>query len=148
MGNDFIPEMTISRADFEKNFSGAKMDTQESMCQNNAIYEDWIDNLDCDPKLKQFFKDSLSTTIKVGKRIYQFGKMILNAVIEFARNWPHLREGLLLALIISLLIDMIPCIGPTLNVLLRPLLFSIGGLTGLAMDVITKGSESLREMFC
>ena len=152
MGNDFIPEMAISRADFEKNFSEAKMNTQESMCQNKAFYEDWIDNLDCDPKVKQILKDTLRATIKVGKQIYQFGKMILNMVIDLARKFPHMTEGALLGLLLSLIIDYIPFLGPWLNTLLRPLLIIIGATLGLAVDVYVKLKEEaggfLREMFC
>ena len=140
--------MEFTQEVFEQGFSSEKMENLESTLSEKAFYIDWIDNLDCNVKVKQILKDTLDLTIHVGKKIYQFGKMILKAVISFAKKWSHLTEGLLLALVLSLLIDLIPFLGPYLNVLLRPLLLLVGGLTGLAVDIYTKGMDLLREMFC
>ena len=140
--------MEFSQEVFEQGFSSEKMENLESELSEKTFYIDWIDNLDCNVKVKQILKDTLDLTIQVGKKIYQFGKMILKAVISFAKKWPHLTEGLLLALVLSLLIDSIPFLGPHLNVLLRPLLLLVGGLTGLAVDIYTKAMDLVREMFC
>ena len=138
----------ITQEVFEQGFSTEKMDGLESTLSDKAFYQDWIDNMDCDVRIKQILQDTLELTFHVGKKIYQFGKMILEAVISFAKRWPNLTEGLLLALTISLLIDLIPFLGPYLNVFLRPLLLLTGAVVGLAADIDAKIRASLREKFC
>jgi hypothetical protein len=74
-------------------------------------YEAWINALKIDAKKKKFLKDILYKVIKVGERLIEIGKKILEAIISAFRRHPEVAAALIVGTVLSFLASHIPIIG-------------------------------------
>lgn len=115
--------------------------------RKRSVYEDWIDNLSFDVNTKNIMKQVLDFTVIAGNKIYQVGKAVIELAMSLYEKFPHTFDLMILAAMLSLLINSIPVIGPLLGSVAGPILILAAGAIGLAMDMDEVIKEHVKEWF-
>lgn len=79
-----------------------------------------------------------SVAVKVGGSILSIGRVIVDIAIRFARDFPNTTFAMILSIVVTMLIAMIPWIGPFLAGVIGPLLGALTILVGGISDWRTR----------
>ena len=131
MNNEAITltEEEITTLDVEK------LNEIEPTLKKNRVYEDWIDDLSCESRVKNILKQLLGVTLKIYDKVYQIGKAILEFLMSLGKNYPKTFDLAAIAFILSLFLLMVPVVGQYLFPILCPLFVLVGAAIGLAFDL-------------
>jgi len=75
-----------------------------------------------------------NTVIKVGNKVLQIGRKIIEVIITFIKKYPNATIGLIIGLVLSSLISSIPILGLILSPIVNLLLPLLGFTIGLIQD--------------
>ncbi|NJN75084.1 MAG: hypothetical protein HC796_00975 [Synechococcaceae cyanobacterium RL_1_2] len=108
---------------------------------SNEIYV-WLVDIDVPKEIANKLHELITYTKKIGKKVFNIGKIVLIKIIEFVKAHPHLVAGIGIGLSIGLavqtLVNAIPFIGPVLSPLAGALTCILGitilGLAGHRLD--------------
>jgi len=103
-----------------------------------SFYTDWIDRIDCPASLKNLLKQLVDKSVIFGKRIYQFGKFVLSALMKLCKLYPRTVIGAVIGLFIATIISSIPIVGTIIGPLATPILMVLGGIAGFYRDLNSK----------
>ncbi len=95
----------------------------------------YLNNLDISADAKILLSKILSTTMKVGDKIVEIGKKILEIIINLAGKYPNTTFGLVAALLVNALVSSIPLFGQLFGLFIAPLLIAFGLVAGFSADM-------------
>ena len=84
-------------------------------------------------------------TVKVGRFLYQVGKVIVYEFLRFVRKHPGLAGGLVAASALTVAVSRVPVVGPFLAKPLFAISFGILGTMGLVLDAEKKRRTLIQE---
>ena len=131
-----------------------RLDQIEPTLKKSRVYEEWIDDLSCDVQVKNILKGLLDITCKVGNKLYQIGKAVLEFFLkylgELKEKYPYTCDLAVIGCLASILFWNIPFIGPFVGPLLSALMTAAGAIVGLALDLNDKFEmiRKAKEYFC
>lgn len=79
-----------------------------------------------------------SVAVKIGGTILSIGRLIVDVAIKFASDYPNTTFAMILSIVVTMLIAMIPWIGPFLAGVIGPLLGALTILVGGISDWRTR----------
>jgi hypothetical protein len=79
-----------------------------------------------------------SVAVKIGGSMLSIGRLIIDVAIKFAGDYPNTTFALILSIVVTMLIAMIPWIGPFLAGVIGPLLGALTILIGGISDWRTR----------
>lgn len=94
-----------------------------------------IDNLDIPAEAKALLMELFNFSIKVGTVVLEVGKKIIEIVKVLAKNFPHITAGMIIGVTLSLLVSVIPIIGPLLSWICTPLFLILGIGAGVLKEI-------------
>ena len=94
-----------------------------------------IDNLDIPAEAKVLLTELLNFSIKVGTVVLEVGKKIIEVVNVFAKSFPNITAGMIIAVTLSFLISCVPVLGAFLGWLCTPLFLLIGVGVGVLKEI-------------
>lgn len=109
--------------------SMAKLDFSESGIK------DVIDNLNVSADVKSILFSMSKATIQVGRTVVRIGRKVLDIIVGFFKEYPHVGYGLLLGALLGGLLSSIPVIGWLFGPLLTPAFLAFGVATGAIQDI-------------
>lgn len=127
---DTEEDVTFETDDIKPSF----WDTLIDATQSDAKLRAFIDSLNCSADLKEYYYRIASVTIRVGKRIIQIGRKILETVMAIAKEYPHTSFGFCVGFLIGALAGEIPLFGVILGPALGPLAMLLGVVNGYFRD--------------
>ncbi len=110
----------------------------DGQCAPSRQYNAFIDDLDCDSRIKRVLRECLTQTVTIGRRVVRIGKIVFDFILkhwEFVkRRFPNTTAAIILLVILKVLISSIPFIGFILGALLEPLFLIVVIGVGLLKD--------------
>lgn len=124
---------------YSMDFDPQKIPELNMECQYDDEYEKWIDDLPLNTGkwtgyLRDVLKGLVKWTVKVGRMIFNIGKIVLNGVIKIISQYPATMGGIFVGFILGLILSQIPFIGWALGPLVVPLFAAAGGVMGFMAD--------------
>lgn len=120
----------------------------DGQCAQSSHYDAFIDNLDCDSKIKRILRECLTKTAMIGRKVVRIGKIVFDFIIkhlgEIKRRFPNTVNAIIIAAILHVIISSIPFIGLILSVLVEPL-FDLGVL---GLGILKDLKETLGPIVC
>ena len=102
----------------------ARFDQIETILKKHRVYEEWIDDLSCDAQVKNILKQLLDVTHRVGGKLYQIGKAVLEFLMEqftqLKEKYSKTFDLAVIGALLSLLIWCIPGIGLFIGPVVTP----------------------------
>jgi hypothetical protein len=95
----------------------------------------YVERLPFSAEAKAILFKLAKLTVSVGERVVRIGKRILEIAIMLASKYRHATFALIIASLLTLLIGMIPLIGPILASILGPLMVALGLVVGVWEDL-------------
>jgi len=95
----------------------------------------YLNNLDISADAKILLSKILNTTMKVGGKIIEIGKKVLEIIIDLAGKYPNTTFGLVAALLVTALVSSIPLFGYLFGLFISPLLIAFGLVAGFSADM-------------
>lgn len=95
----------------------------------------YVERLPFSAETKAILFKLAKLTVSVGERVVRIGKRILEIAIMLASKYRHATFAIIIASLLTLLIGMIPLIGPVLASILGPLLVALGLVVGVWEDL-------------
>ncbi len=118
----------------------------DGQCAQSSHYDTFIDNLDCDSKIKRVLRECLTKTATIGRKVVRIGKIVFDFIIkylgEIKRRFPNTAIAIIIAGILQVMISSIPVIGVILGAVLVPLFVCVVIGTGILKDLM----ETLRPV--
>ncbi len=120
-----------------------KWNALQQNVRESSFYTDWIDRIDCPASLKNLLKQLVDKSVIFGKRIYQFGKFVLSALMKLCKLYPRTVIGAVIGLFIATIISSIPIVGTIIGPLAIPILIALGGIEGFYRDLNSRFCPSV-----
>lgn len=95
----------------------------------------YVERLPFSAETKAILFKLAKMTVSVGERVIRIGKRIIEIAIMLASKYRHATFALIIASLLTLLIGMIPLIGPILASILGPLMAALGLVVGVWEDL-------------
>jgi len=109
-----------------------------------------IDNIDISAELKILLDKVRTFTVKIGEKVIQIGRKVIEFLIAVYLKYPNTVKGALIGAILGFLLTQIPMIGFIFSWAI-PLLALIGGIKGFLEDshgaIIDNIKKLINEMF-
>ena len=93
-----------------------------------------IERLNVPADMKVLLATLLEKTVVIGGKIINVGVRIMAFIFDLAKAYPGITFGIIVALVLSFLVNSIPVIGPILTPILTPILLIIGITYGAIND--------------
>jgi hypothetical protein len=117
----------------------AKLNEMNGECQSSKAYERWIKELDIGTTMKATLIKLNEAVIHVGKVTFKIGKILLNVIMEIAKQFPNTIMGLVVGFTLGLLFSsIIPFLGWLLSPIVIPFFTIYGGIKGFMADMQNK----------
>lgn len=102
-----------------------------------------LDNLNMPGEIKARLWQLREWSMKVGRRLYRFGRKILEVAIEFVVAYPNATLALILGFLFwSLILGYLPVIGDKFGAILTLIL----GAIGFTKDMFTQSGDKTRDL--
>lgn len=112
----------------------------DGQCAQSSHYDTFIDNLDCDSKIKRVLRECLTKTATIGRKVVRIGKIVFDFILkhlgEIKHRFPNTTTAIIIAVILHVMISSIPIIGFILGAVLAPLFAIVVIGVGLLKDVM------------
>lgn len=123
---------------YSTNFESLKPSDLEDLTKEyttEAQLKGHIDNLPLSAEVKAILFNLANFTVTVGQAVVRIGKRIIEIAIMLAAKYRHATFALTVACLLSLLISMIPFMGPILSSFLGPMIALLGLSIGIWEDL-------------
>lgn len=135
--------------DYEEANVKSMFDKMAKELHEEKFYTSWIDNLNIDVKYKNFLKNILNVTEKVGKILFNVGKLVINILIkttEFVmKKFPNATLTSIICAALGSMTFGIPYFGPLIYDYVAAFMGIVGGIAGFYRDI---KSCAIRQEAC
>ncbi len=137
--NHNLPDASVKLNKTQTN----KWNAFQQNVEDKSVYTEWIDHIDCPAGTKNLLKKLVDKSVIIGKRIYQFGKFVLSALMKLCKLYPRTVIGAVIGLFIATIISSIPIVGTIIGPLAIPILIALGGIEGFYRDLNSRFCPSV-----
>lgn len=101
-----------------------------------------IESLSVSADAKALLADLLKLATRVGQTVLRIGRKIIDFVLSLMRAFPHIGFRVVVAVVVTMLISMVPFIGPALASVFGPLALALGIVLGGIVEVRSPDLET------
>ena len=136
-------EVTAAASEARPKFELTEEATQryvylDGQCGPSRRYNAFIDNLDCDARIKRVLRECLKQTVTIGRKVFRIGRIVFDYILKewgnIKRRFPNTAAAIMIAVILKVIISSIPFIGFILGAVVAPIYLLVVIGVGLLKD--------------
>lgn len=118
----------------------------DGQCGPSRQYNAFIDDLDCDARIKRVLRECLKRTATIGRKVLRIGRIVFDFILKewenIKRRFPNTAAAIMIAVILKVIISSMPFIGFILGAVVAPIYLLVVIGVGLLKDCM----EALRPV--